>query len=338
MAKKKSKTQKSKKNQKKKVQKSNKVSQSNKVVNNTPKKNNNVSKKNTTKIEEKTSTKPITPKETPKETPKKQVVDKDKVKYNVLLTDKTLKKESPKKEKVKEQPKKNIQKVSSQLLKKVKQKQNKKENRIVEKPKNVFLRLLYNLYHNTHILFNSLLIVTYIILLTGFIRTNAFTTGSIIYISCIVIFLSAVAICYNKYLSGKIFSTLIIIGMSLAIYNMQYTYDFIRNLNSNEFEYKEYYVVTFNNGQNKSIYNINNKKVGLLKDNSTNIERILNTKLDSVNYIEYEDPNLLYQDFYNHTYRAIIVNDNQYKYLTNNIEQSTKKVKILYKFKANGRK
>ena len=334
MAKKKSKTQKSKKNQKKKVQKLNKVSQSKKVVNNTPKKNTNTPKKNTTKVEEKKSTKPVIP----KETPKKQVVDKDKVKYNVLLTNKTLKEEPPKKEIVKEQPKKNTQKVSSILLKKVKQKPNKKDKKIIEKPNNTFLRLLYNVYHNTHILFNSLLIVTYIILLVGFITTNAFTTGTIIYVSCIVIFLSIVAICYNKYLSGKIFSSLIIIGMALAIYNMQYTYDFIRNLNSNEFEYKEYYVVTFNNGQNKSIYNINNKKVGLLKDNSTNIERILNTKLDSVNYIEYEDPNLLYQDFYNHTYRAIIVNDNQYKYLTNNIEQSTKKVKILYKFKANGRK
>ena len=236
MAKKKSKTQKSKKNQKKKVQKLNKVSQSKKVVNNTPKKNTNTPKKNTTKVEEKKSTKPVIP----KETPKKQVVDKDKVKYNVLLTNKTLKEEPPKKEIVKEQPKKNTQKVSSILLKKVKQKPNKKDKKIIEKPNNTFLRLLYSVYHNTHILFNSLLIVTYIILLVGFIRTNAFTTGTIIYVSCIVIFLSIVAICYNKYLSGKIFSSLIIIGMALAIYNMQYTYDFIRNLNSNEFEYKEY--------------------------------------------------------------------------------------------------
>lgn len=340
MAKKKSKTQKSKKNQKKKLQTINKNSQTNKVVkNSTPNKTNNQNKKKTTNSVAKQVPKPEPSKEINQETPKKQVVDKDKVKYNVLLTNNNLKKDTQKKEEVKEIPKKNTQKVSSSILKKVKNKPNKKvQKKVVEKPKNIFLRLLYDVFHNTHIIFNSLLIVTYVILLTGFIRTNAFTTGTIVYVSCIIIFLSIVAIGYNKYISGKIFSTLIIIGMSIAIYNMQYTYDFIRNLNTNEFEYKEYYVVTFNNGRNKSIYNINNKKVGLLKDNSTNIQRILNTKLDSVNYIEYEDPNLFYQDFYNQSYRAIIVNDNQYKYLTNNIEQSNKKVKILYKFKANGRK
>ena len=126
--------------------------------------------------------------------------------------------------------------------------------------------------------------------------------------------------------------------MCFAIYNMQYTYDFVRNLNSNEYEYKTYYVVTFNNGRNKSIYNINNKKVGLLKDNSTNIERSLNIKLDNVIYVVYEDANLLYKDFYNQETRAIIVNDNQYKYLKNNIEENSRDIKILYTFKANGRK
>jgi hypothetical protein len=123
-----------------------------------------------------------------------------------------------------------------------------------------------------------------------------------------------VAMCYTKYISGKIFSLLVAGAMCFAIYNMQYTYDFVRNLNSNKYEYKTYYVVTFNNGRNKSIYNINNKKVGLLKDNSTNIERNLNIKLDNVIYVVYEDANLLYKEFYNQETRAIIVNDNQYKY------------------------
>ena len=126
--------------------------------------------------------------------------------------------------------------------------------------------------------------------------------------------------------------------MIYGIYNIQYTYDFINNLNSNEYEYKTYYVVTFNNGQNKSIYNINNKKVCLLKDNSKNIKRKLDTKLDSVKYVEHEDPNKLYSDFYNTDCRAIIVNENQYKYLTNNIEPNHRNIKILYEFKANGRK
>ena len=293
----------------------------------------------------------------------KQLVDKDKVKYNVVLakTQENQSKSLPEKEatikkdlkiketlnkistntkeffsKIKSKLKKNKPEEKKKYVKKDKKNKNKKVEEV--KPKNIFLRALYELRKNFHILFNVALIITYIILLIGLIRSNAFTKGTIIYISCIVIFLTIVATSYTKYLSGKIFSIIIIAGMILGIYKIQYTYDFINNLNSNEYEYKTYYVVTFNNGQNKSIYNVNNKKVCLLKDNSKNIQRKLNTKLDSVIYVEHEDPNMLYSEFYNTNCRAIIVNENQYKYLTNNIEQNSRNIKILYEFKANGRK
>ena len=288
----------------------------------------------------------------------KQLVDKDKVKYNVVLTEpETIKK----KEHVVEEPQKkrfnlkeNLNTISTKVkgffskFKKnkveekkpkkyvKKDKKNKKPEEV--KPKNIILRAFYELKKNFHIIFNVALIITYIILLIGLIRTNAFSKGTIIYVSCIAIFLIIVATSYTKYISGKIFSILILSAMIYGIYNIQYTYDFINNLNSNEYEYKTYYVVTFNNGQNKSIYNINNKKVCLLKDNSKNIKRKLDTKLDSVKYVEHEDPNKLYSDFYNTECRAIIVNENQYKYLTNNIEPNHRNIKILYEFKANGRK
>ena len=126
--------------------------------------------------------------------------------------------------------------------------------------------------------------------------------------------------------------------MGFAIYRIQYTYDFIRNLNSTIYEYKTYYVVTFNNNQNKSIYNINNKKVGLYKDNTINIERKLNTKLDNINYIEYDDLNDMFNDFYNQNFRAVLVNENQYKYMKNMISENAREVKILYEFKANAKK
>lgn len=288
----------------------------------------------------------------------KQLVDKDKVKYNVVLTEpETIKK----KEHVVEEPQKkrfnlkeNLNTISTKVkgffskFKKnkveekkpkkyvKKDKKNKKPEEV--KPKNIILRAFYELKKNFHIIFNVALIITYIILLIGLIRTNAFSKGTIIYVSCIAIFLIIVATSYTKYISGKIFSILILSAMIYGIYNIQYTYDFINNLNSNEYEYKTYYVVTFNNGQNKSIYNINNKKVCLLKDNSKNIKRKLDTKLDSVKYVEHENPNKLYSDFYNTECRAIIVNENQYKYLTNNIEPNHRNIKILYEFKANGRK
>ena len=147
-----------------------------------------------------------------------------------------------------------------------------------------------------------------------------------------------VAISYNRYFSGKLFTILLCVGMGFAIYRMQYTYDFIRNLNTNVYEYKTYYVVTFDNNQNKSIYNINNKKVGLFKENTINIERKLNTKIDNVNYLEYDNLNNMFNDFYDQKFRAVLVNENQYKYMKNYISENARTVKILYQFKANAKK
>lgn len=367
MAKKKSKTQKNKQNIKKKT-KAIKVASS--------------KTKNSTK---KTSIKEEKPVVQDKKV-SKRIVDKNKVKYNVLFTEETLKKVTKKKKTKKELTKKelfnekintiisNIKKyiiiivnfikkyfnASISFIKKhfnlIKDKINKKKlikkaskpkkktatkKKTIQKeepPKTIIKKIIYILKNNLHITFNTLLVVTFVLLLTGLIRTRVFTTGSIIYISCIATFLMLVAMSYTKYLSGKIYSLFIVGCMLVGIYYMQYTYDFINNLNSTKYEYKEYYVVTFNNGRNKSIYNINNKKVGLLKDNSTNIQKILNIKLDSIKYIEYDNQNDFYEDFYNQEYRAIIVNNNQYKYLTNNISDNSRSVKILYKFQVNAKK
>lgn len=344
MAKKKSKTQKYKKNQKRKQQLKKNV---------VPKAKN--------------------PKqESPKTEQKKQLVPKEKVKYNVVLTETNIKKvqntknnsqknisQLEQKEKPKSTKNSFITIIKDRINKlKTKTKQKKSENKKINikikkelskvipkqpsskeiKKKNIIFRLFYELKKNLHIIFNTIIIVTFIILLIGLIRINVFKTGTIVYICCITLFLMLVAISYNKYLSGKIFTLIITAGMCLGIYYMQYTYDFIRNLNSNVYEYKTYYVVAFDTTINRSIYTINNKKVGLLKENCINIERKLNTKLDKVNYIEYDDINLLFSDFYNSKFKAILVNENQYNYLKNNIEEKSRDVKILYEFKANAKK
>lgn len=306
-------------------------------------------------------------------TKEKQLVAKDQVKYNVVLNNEKdiIKKDIPKlkKEKKKINIYQKIQKEFNNLkkqLNKVKEylnskidnfkkrikikKKREKEPKIVlpklkktEKKKkenlkqNKFIKFLICIKNNIHILFNSIIITTFIIMIIGLIRIKMYEASTIIYISCIVLFLMTVAISYNKYISGKIFTTIIVIGMILAIYKMQYTYDFIRNLNSSEYEYKTYYVVTFDNGLNRSIYNINNKKVGLFKENCTNIERKLNTKLNKVKYLEYKDLNKLFDDFYDQEFRALIVNENQYKFLENKIVNN-RQVKILYEFEANAKK
>ena len=206
------------------------------------------------------------------------------------------------------------------------------------KRKNIFIRLIYDIVSNRHIFFNAVLILFFIVLLIGLNRIEVISKGTIIYISIISIFLMGVAISYNRYLSGKLFTIVLCAIMGFAIYRMQYTYDFIRNLNSNIYEYKTYYVVTFNNTQNKSIYNINNKKVGLYKENTINIERKLNTKIGNINYIEYDNLNEMFDDFYDQRFRAVLVNENQYKYMKNYINENSRDVKILYEFKANAKK
>lgn len=376
MAKKKSKTQKYKKNQKKKLQKDLNITETIKSQTN----------EKTTKTEK-----------------TKQLVDKDKVNYNVVINEKKQTKSTPKKQSTspkstktdtkkqiiseKTNNKKNTQsnkkqqvqltrnnkfkeKINNTIskIKNVFSKSNKKEKAFKKnnkdlkkiqtqktsknikkyipkikkdeniKKKNIFFRLLHELKNNLHIIFNTILIVTFIITLIGLIRINVFKTGTIIYMCAIALFLMIVAISYNKYMSGKVFTILLTAAMSFAIYEMQYTYDFIRNLNSTIYEYKTYYVVTFNTSSNRSIYNINNKKVGLLEENCINIERKLNTKLDKVNYIEYKDVNELFNDFFEQEFRAIIVNENQYKYLVNKIEEGSRDVKILYEFEVNAKK
>lgn len=204
--------------------------------------------------------------------------------------------------------------------------------------KKVFIKILTGFINNRHILFNAVLILTFAFLLIGLFRVKVYSNGTITYVACLIGFLSLVAISHNKHISGNIFTILLCIGMGFTINRLQYNYDFINNLNYMKYEYKTYYVVSFDNSLNKSIHNINNKKVGILKDNEINVERKLNTKLDKVNYIEYDNLTDMYNDFYNQKFRAVVVTENQYKYLLNNEATGAKAVKILYEFEANAQK
>lgn len=204
-----------------------------------------------------------------------------------------------------------------------------------ERKYNKFLDFIFS---NCHVFFSAIVILVFIFLLIGLINVDSFKTGTIVYVGVILFFLIAIAISYNRYTSGKIFSLVLCLGMSLYIYHLNYTYDFIRNLDSRNYEYKTYYLVTFDNNINKKIYSLNNKKVALLVDNSVNVERQLNTKLDSVKYVEFEDFELMIEGFYNQDYRGVILTPNQYKYLDNCLYENKRSSKILYEFKANAKK
>ena len=230
----------------------------------------------------------------------------------------------------------NIEKKPNQKI----QKRNKEveEEPIKRYPKNKFLKALVIFHENLYIPFDTIIVLTYIILIVGMCRVQVIPSSTIKYIAGIVGFLSIVAISLNKYISGRIFTLLITAGMCCGIYYLNYTYDFINNLNTKLYEYQEYYVVSLDNGRNKSIYNINNKKVGIVEENSRNVKHVLNTKLDRVSYVVYKDQEKLYSDFLDNKTRAIIVKENQYKYIQNNNINPGIKVKILYKFNVNTKK
>lgn len=240
---------------------------------------------------------------------------------------------------------KNIRKRKVTNIKKndAKNKRNKKKSNEQVKetkvyPKNKFLKTLVIIHDNLYIPFDTIIALVYIILIVGMFRVKVIPTATIKYIAAIVGFLSIVAMSLNKYISGRIFTIFITTGMLCGIYYLNYTYDFINNLNSKLYEYQEYYVVSLDNGRNKSIYNINNKTVGLLKENSRNVEHVLNTELDHVTYITYKNQDKLYEEFFESKTRAIIVKENQYKYIQNNNIKPNLKVKILYKFNVNTKK
>lgn len=268
---------------------------------------------------------------------KKRLVKQDKIIYNVAITkpdiiEKTKKSNKPQNKNTKKTSSQKTNNTVKTSKSKLVPKPNLKSDLTNKHPKQ---KKYQNIISK---LFSGFLIATFIILLIGLIKVNDFKTSTIIYISVIAIFLIAIAVSYNKYTSGKVFTIFLCLTMSFFIYRLNYSYDFFKSLNFNKYENKTYYIVTFDNNTNKTIYNINGKKIGLLNENKKNIERKLDTKLDNITYLEYTDINLLYEDFYNQQFRALIVNENQYKYLKNNNNENKKNIKILYEFQVNALK
>lgn len=198
---------------------------------------------------------------------------------------------------------------------------------------NIVVRTFVKLYRNLHVLFNSVIIISFIILLIGAFKVEVFKTSSIIYFCSLLLFLIIVAISQNKYLSGKIFTIILTTGMIIVTTQIQKTYDFISILNTKSYEYRTYYVVAFDVPKNRTIHSMNNKKICVLKENSEKTSLVIDTKIDKATYLAYNNTDLMFEEFYSQKCRGIIVNENQYKYLENN-PNSTKKVKKIYEFKA----
>lgn len=213
-----------------------------------------------------------------------------------------------------------------------------KEEKVRKPSKYRIVNIFFTIIDNLYLLFNAVIGVTFIFLMIGLIEVNNFSNNFIIYVGCLLGFLVLVAMSYNRYLSGRILTIILCAGMFFTIFKLQYNYDFLDGLDHRNYETKTYYVVTFDNNLTKKIYSLNNKKVGLLNDNKVNIERKLNIKVESINYLEFDDLQEMVDLFYNREMRAVIVTPNQYKYLSSAEDKYGRKVKVIYTFEAVGLK
>lgn len=289
-----------------------------------------------------------------KDSTKKQIVETKNVIYNLPLQKEIEKEQTTKKTeqkikyvglkeyitlKIKEyKNKKNTKKTKKRSYKEkiiLNQNLEKKVQKIEKnfKKYNFTIKTLAKLYRNLHVVFNSIIIITFIILLIGTLKIEIYKTGTIIYFGSLLLFLIIVAISQNRYLSGKIFTTIITLGMLFIIINFQKTYDFISILNKKTYEYKTYYVAAFDVQKNRNIHGLNNKKICVLKENRKKTSLVLNTKIDNVTYKEFNDTDTMFEEFYSQKCRGIIVNKNQLKYLEND-PKTKRKIKKVYEFKA----
>jgi len=287
--------------------------------------------------------------EEPKEEPTKQ---EPKIKYiglkeYIALKIKEFKNNKKKTKKTKKNSKKTIDPKIKKAEEKAKRRQEYKERLIlnqqlekkvqkIEKDYskyNIVVRTFVKLYRNLHILFNSIIIISFIILLLGAFKVEVYETSSILYFGSLLLFLIIVAISQNKYLSGKVFTIILTVGMAIVTAQIQNTYDFIKIMNTKSYEYKTYYVAAFDVPKNRTVHSLNNKKICVLKDISEKTSLVLDTKIDKATYLAYNNTDLMFEEFYSQKCRGIIVNENQYKYLENNPKKN-RKIRTIYEFKA----
>lgn len=277
---------------------------------------------------------------------KGHVTTKDEVLYNVALTNpdifkntnKQINMENDKPQKsTKEKNKKSV--ISVEKNKSLKNNNKaKKQNKLIKENK-LKNKKINNSNDIVSLVFSCVLLLSFVILFIGILTVDVYSGKFILWGAILLGFLVLIALSYNKYTSGKIFTIMLVLGMGFCTYRLQYTYDFIHHLNVAKYEYKKYYLVGFDTPQNVSAYSVNGKKVGLLNYNNKNVQRKVDTKLDRVNYLLYDNEDQLFNALYDSDVRALLVTENQLKYLeTDSKFHSDKNIKVLSEFKINAPK
>lgn len=158
----------------------------------------------------------------------------------------------------------------------------------------------------------AITIFTLALLVTGLnsiynIELEKYFLIAIIYI-LISILLIRIYFTKNKLIYNSL-QLICIISNIIMFYNiieLNKNYSYIENIITNKYEYKTYNVYVLKSTKYNSIKELNNKKIGILKENKNNLKTIINTKID-VNYIEYNNEQELQHDIENGIIQSYII-------------------------------
>lgn len=176
-----------------------------------------------------------------------------------------------------------------------------------------------------------ILFINIILYLTGLYVVNLYSTKNIIIISIgliITLFISIISY-YNKkniiYNSGIFITFLTNIILINNIISINQNYDYLNNLITNKYEYKDYSLYIQKKNQiYKDITKLENKKIGILTENYENTCKIMNKNV-KVKCLKYNDISDLESSLQSGEIQAFIIEKSKYNNY-NNKKSQTKEI------------
>jgi len=141
----------------------------------------------------------------------------------------------------------------------------------------------------------------------------------------ILLYLSKKNTTYNI---GAFLTLLLNIILAFEIYSLNNTYDYINNLRTNKYTYRNYeiYVQKSNTTYNK-LNKLKNKNLGLLKTNKDNVKNLISEKI-KINYKEYNNIDELCEGIRSGEVQAFIIEDTDKKELESH--NLSNKFRVIY--------
>ena len=130
----------------------------------------------------------------------------------------------------------------------------------------------------------------------------------------------------------SIFSIIFITALSIVLFYINRTFKFIKNIQDNGYLTENYEIIVLDN-KYSNIYELENKKIGFYKNETSQVEEALeklNRKVQTEN-IEYKDHNELIDKLLNDEVDAIIIEESYHEIINETNEEFSKRATIIHK-------